>query len=157
HPLVAEVVAPVVLRPVRPINVTPIALAATVRTAYTWGVNRLKADQLHKQNLTGAGIIVGHLDTGADGKHAALRDAFHAFAQFDDMGLQVTPAPDPFDSGEHGTHTAGTIAGRTTMGRAIGMAPGAKLASAMVIEGGNTTARILGGMDWIIGQGARIL
>lgn len=31
------------------------------------------------------------------------------------------------------------------------------LASAMVIEGGNIIARILGGMDWAIGQGAKVL
>jgi subtilisin len=57
----------------------------------------------------------------------------------------------------HGTHTAGTIAGRTVGGRAIGMAPDAMLASAIVIEGGNANARILAGMEWVISQGARIL
>jgi len=37
------------------------------------------------------------------------------------------------------------------------MAPDALLASAIVIEGGNATARVLAGMDWIIGEGAKIL
>ena len=37
------------------------------------------------------------------------------------------------------------------------MAPEAKLASAMVIEGGQVIDRILGGMDWIIGQNVRIM
>src|SRR5207248_467032 len=124
---------------------------------YTWGIRRLKADQLHQQGVTGQGVVVGHLDTGADGKHPALKTAFHAFAEFDDFGFEVTPAPAPHDTDEHGTHTAGTIAGRTVTGRAIGVAPEAKLASAIVIEGGNATARVLAGMDWVIGQGARIL
>jgi len=135
--------------------VTPLTRALAAQP--TWGIKRLKADKLHDQNITGEGVIVGHLDTGADGKHPALKSAFHAFAEFDDMGFEVTPPPAPHDTADHGTHTAGTIAGRPVGGRAIGVAPGALLASAIVIEGGNTTARILAGMDWVIAQGARIL
>lgn len=63
------------------------------------------------------------------GKHPALKSAFHAFAEFDMLGFEVTPAPAPHDTGDHGTHTAGTIAGRTVAGHAIGVAPEAKLAS----------------------------
>jgi hypothetical protein len=37
------------------------------------------------------------------------------------------------------------------------MAPDAMLASALVIEGGNAVARVLGGMDWAVGQDCRIL
>jgi subtilisin family serine protease len=150
---VAEVVAPPVWSLIRPVN------AAAVKPAkqYTWGIKQLKADKLHAKQITGEGVVVGHLDTGADGKHPALKSAFHAFAEFDDLGFEVTPAPAPHDTDEHGTHTAGTIAGRTVAGRAIGVAPGAMLASAIVIEGGNAVARVLAGMDWVIGQGARVL
>jgi subtilisin len=69
----------------------------------------------------------------------------------------VLPAPTPYDSGDHGTHTAGTIAGRARGGHEFGVAPEAKRASAVVIEGGQVVARLLGGMDWAIGQGVRIL
>jgi subtilisin family serine protease len=155
---VKTVVAPPVLSLIRPERVAPVKLAAAAKAQpYTWGIQRLKADQLHAMNFTGKGVIVGHLDTGADGKHPALKSAFHAFAEFDDLGFEVTPPPAPHDTDEHGTHTAGTIAGRTTAGRAIGVAPGALLASAIVIEGGNVNARILAGMDWVIGQGAKVL
>ena len=37
------------------------------------------------------------------------------------------------------------------------MAPGARLASAIVIEGGDAVARVLAGMDWALGLGARVL
>ena len=37
------------------------------------------------------------------------------------------------------------------------MAPGATLASAIVIEGGDAVARVLGGMDWVVGNNVRIL
>jgi subtilisin family serine protease len=157
HPRIEEVVATPPLSLIRPVNVAPVKPAAPQNVETTWGIQRVKADELHTLGFTGEGIIVGHLDTGADGTHPALQSAFHAFAEFDDLGFEVTPAPAPHDTDEHGTHTAGTIAGRTTDGRAIGVAPGALLASAIVIEGGNVIARILAGMDWVIGQGARIL
>ena len=73
------------------------------------------------------------------------------------MGRAIQPAPKPHDSDEHGTHTAGTIAGRPVGGRHVGVAPGARLASAIVIEGGDAIARVLGGMDWALGLGARVL
>jgi subtilisin len=157
HPRVKQVVAPPVLSLIRPVNIAQTRLAAARTVQTTWGIKRLKADELHKLGFTGKEVVVGHLDTGADGKHPALKSAFHAFAEFDDLGFEVTPAPAPHDTDEHGTHTAGTIAGRTTGGRAIGVAPDAMLASAIVIEGGNVLARILAGMDWIIGQGAKVL
>lgn len=156
HAGVANVTAAPVLRLIRPVRTETLA-TKKAKKAVTWGIRRLKADKLHAQDVLGQGIVVGHLDTGADGKHPALKGALHAFAEFDDMGFQVTPSPTAFDSDEHGTHTAGTIAGRTVAGRAIGVAPRAKLASAIVIEGGDTTARVLAGMDWIISQGARVL
>jgi subtilisin family serine protease len=153
HPRVKQVLAPPILSLIRPVATR----AAKPPKQYTWGITRLKADQLHARGITGEGITVGHLDTGADGTHPALQSAFKAFAEFDDLGFEVKPAPKPHDTDEHGTHTAGTIAGRTVAGRAIGMAPKALLASAIVIEGGNATARILAGMEWVISQGARIL
>jgi len=87
----------------------------------------------------------------------ALAGAVAHFAEFDVMGRAVEPSPKPRDSDEHGTHTAGTIAGRPVGGRHVGVAPGARLASAMVIEGGDAIARVLGGMDWALGLGARVL
>jgi len=126
-------------------------------TKLTWGIEFLKVPKLWAQGLSGKGIRVGHLDTGADGKHPALKTAFAAFAEFDSFGVEVKPGPKPHDTGEHGTHTAATIAGRPVQGRSIGVAPEAKLASAIVIEGGNVIARILGGMDWAISQNVRVL
>jgi len=150
---VAKIVAPPQISLIRPVS----AAHTTPKKEITWGIRQLKADKLHTQGLTGLGVIVGHLDTGADGKHPALKTAFHGFAEFDMLGFEISPSPSAHDTDEHGTHTAGTIVGRTVGGRAIGVAPQAKLASAIVIEGGNVIARILAGMDWSIGQGARIL
>jgi subtilisin len=123
----------------------------------TWGLVALKAPELWAKGFTGQGVLVGHLDTGVDGQHPALKDAIGAYAEFDLLGSELKPTPAPRDSGEHGTHTAATIAGRPVQGRSVGMAPDAKLASAMVIEGGNAVARVLGGMDWAVGLRVQVL
>lgn len=153
EPTVAAVQGSPLLMPIHPHRVA----AAKLRAKRTWGLDRLRIPKLWSEGLSGEEILVGHMDTGVDGRHAALkRDAIHSFAEFDWMGFQ-TDSTEPHDTGDHGTHTAGTIAGRPIRGRAIGVAPKAKLASAVVVEGGNVVARVLGGMDWAVGEGVRIL
>jgi subtilisin family serine protease len=132
------------------------ALAIKTGNGPTWGIKRLGVDKLWDAGFTGQGSLVGHLDTGVDGSHPALAGALHKFAEFDLAG-DLVPNAQAHDSGEHGTHTAGTIAGRPVAKGQFGVAPDAQLASAMVIEGGQVVERILGGMDWVIGEGARIL
>ena len=142
----------------------PISLIRPSRTAaaklsgsVTWGLKAMQVEKLWGQGLTGKGVLVGHLDTGVDGKHPALKGAIARFAQFDDFGREVQPAPAPFDTDEHGTHTAATIAGRPVKSQSVGVAPGSSLASAIVIEGGNAVARVLGGLDWAVGNEVRVL
>ena len=131
--------------------------AATMQTKVTWGIEFLGVTKLWAEGLSGKGVRVAHLDTGVDGKHPALKTAIASFAEFDSFGRLVKPSPAAHDTGQHGTHTAATIAGRPVQGRAVGVAPKATLASALVIEGGNVIARVLGGMDWVLTQGVSIL
>jgi subtilisin len=138
---------------IRPTRVTTAQLTQNV----PWGIAALDVPAVWKQGYTGKGVLVGHLDTGVDGDHPALKDAIADFAEFDFMGREKTPSPKPHDTDEHGTHTAAIIAGRMIRGKAIGVAPDALLASAIVIEGGEVVARVLGGMDWAVGKGVRIL
>jgi subtilisin family serine protease len=137
---------------IRPVASAPAKLSGAV----TWGLERLGIPELWDRGLTGKGILVGHLDTGVDARHPALKRALADFAEFDLLGRPVG-RPRRRDTDTHGTHTAGTIAGRQVGATAFGVAPGAKLASAIVIEGGNAIARILGGMDWAVGLGVRVL
>jgi subtilisin family serine protease len=137
------------------IRPTSSALAAP-KAGPTWGIKRLGVPALWKEGLTGKGVLIAHLDTGVDADHPVLKGAVAAFAEFDSFGREVAGAK-PSDSDSHGTHTAATIAGRHNKKADVGVAPGASLASAMVIEGGNVIARILGGMDWAVGQGVKIL
>lgn len=139
--------------------IRPVAAARPSRPDGTvWGVEHLRAPDLWAQGWTGAGVRVAHLDTGVDLTHPCLDGAVVEFAEFDPTGRRVPDAPiRDGDDGRHGTHTAATIAGREIDGVRVGVAPGAELCSALVIEGGDLTARILGGMDWAIGVGARVL
>lgn len=132
---------------------------ASLTRKVTWGIDALDVPKLWDEGLTGKGVVVAHLDTGVDGKHPALRSAIGAFVEMDRLGFPVEESKAAFDTDDHGTHTAATIAGRPdrSTGRRIGVAPGAKLASAIVIEGGQTIARVLAGMDWALGEGAQIL
>lgn len=139
--------------------IRPRVTAATkLESKFTWGLESLEIKKLWDQGLDGKDVLVGHLDTGVDGKHPAFKnDAIFDFTEFDPLGKEITPKSLAYDSGDHGTHTAATIAGRAVSGKYIGVAPKAKLASAMVIEGGNVVARVIGGMDWAIGKGVRVL
>jgi subtilisin len=137
---------------IRPVEVA----AAKATTKMTWGLRKLGVEGLWKEGLTGKGVAVGHLDTGVDGKHAALKARIAAFMEFDFQGNRV-PGASPHDSDDHGTHTAGTICGGKSGGLAIGVAPQAELHSGLVIEGGEVLLRILAGMEWALEQNVRIL
>lgn len=140
------------IRPIRPLGGEPATDAAKV----SWGIGALGIPSLWKQGLTGKGIRIAHLDTGVDGAHPAFLGAVAEFAEFDPLG-QLISHPQAFDSGNHGTHTAGVIAGRNVNGRSIGLAPEAELVCGIVIEGGDSVARVLAGVDWALDKQVRIL
>ncbi|MGO7301397.1 S8 family serine peptidase [Rhizobium ruizarguesonis] len=148
--VIHEAPAPSIIRPTA-------AQAVAEPSDVEWGIRRLNVDKAWQAGYDGQGVIVGHLDTGIDGSHPALADALHSFAEFDLAGRRVDGAT-ARDSGEHGSHTAGTIAGRgLANGARFGVAPGCKLASALVIENGDVITRIIGGMEWVLEEGARVL
>jgi subtilisin len=113
---------------------------------------------LWDQGLRGAGVLIGHLDTGVDGKHETFMGKNIRFLEVDSDGDRVeTSTNKPYDSGRHGTHTAATICGGPVGGTEIGIAGQAELASAMVIEGGKTDLRTLVGLEWALEQGVQVL
>jgi len=152
HPGIAAAYPAPLLQHIRPVRVA----AAKLTQKYTWGLKRLNVPKLWAQGLTGNGVLVGHLDTGMDGKHPALKGRIEDFAEWDFLGRKK-PTASPHDSADHGTHTAATICGVAVKGQHVGVAPGAKLLSGLVIEGGNTTARILGGLEWLVANDVRIV
>ncbi len=122
----------------------------------SWGLKSLGIDALWRKGLTGAGVRVGHLDTGVAAQHPALAGRVAAFLETDEEGRAI-PSAAPRDTASHGTHTAGILCGGVLEGEAIGVAPEALLHSAAVIDGGRNVVRILRGLDWLRGSGVRVL
>ena len=142
---------------IRPdVPLLPIAGTQLAQSATTWGLNALRIPEIWARGFRGDGIRVGHLDTGVDGEHPDLRGKIEKFAVVD-FNANLFEFPSAFDTGEHGTHTAGTIVGGDESGVAIGVAPRARLFSALVIEGGQALDRVLRGMQWVAEQGVDVI
>ncbi|PSL04612.1 carboxypeptidase family protein [Haloactinopolyspora alba] len=101
-----------------------------------WGVRDINADDVWATGITGEGITVAGLDTGVDGDHASLMDAYRGYdpatGSFDDdyNFLDVADVcPDgagPCDLDGHGSHTIGTVLGDDGEDNKIGVAPAAE-------------------------------
>ncbi len=110
-----------------------------------WHLNAIGANTTRDAGLRGAGVRVGHLDTGVDPNHPELAGKIAAFAEFDASGNRVANAQ-ARDTTGHGTHTAGLI-----VGNKVGVAPDAKILSALVLPNGEGTfAQVIAGMQWVL-------
>ncbi len=90
-----------------------------------WNVTKVKADSCWMEGYTGEGAVVGHIDSGVDTSHPALKGKFLSPYWFD----AVNNIGSPYDDYGHGTHTMGTILGGDGLGpfpHDIGVAPDAK-------------------------------
>jgi subtilisin len=121
-----------------------------------WNLAHLNINSCWQNGFSGAGVRVGHLDTGVDASHPALLNKVSNFALFDAKG-SILPAGFPQDSSDHGTHTAGIICGGKVGGQAIGIAPDAELCSGVVLEGSKPLLRVLCGLDWMFDQQVRVV
>jgi subtilisin family serine protease len=113
-----------------------------------WGVEAVGAPE---SPFTGAGVKVAVLDTGIDATHEAFR------------GLTITQrdftGDGDGDRDGHGTHCAGTIAGRDVNGYRYGVAPGVEellVAKVLGAEGGSTGA-LMRAMLWALESGAHVM
>ncbi|PJA29925.1 MAG: hypothetical protein CO189_01025 [candidate division Zixibacteria bacterium CG_4_9_14_3_um_filter_46_8] len=115
------------------------------------GLIAIRAPEVWAMGITGQGVLVSSLDTGVDGAHPAFatrwrgldpRYAGHPEWAWHDP---LTNTIFPFDSATHGTHTMGTICGRsTTTADTIGVAIEAEWISAGVVDrGGDLPTRML--------------
>ncbi|MEU3604745.1 S8 family serine peptidase [Streptomyces sp. NPDC035033] len=95
--------------------------------------------------LTGKGVKVAVLDTGADTAHPDLAGRIAESKSFVE-GQEVA------DRDGHGTHVASTVggSGAASDGREKGVAPGAVLAVGKVLsdEGHGSESQIIAGMEW---------
>ncbi|MFG2654499.1 S8 family serine peptidase [Streptomyces sp. NPDC048425] len=112
------------------------------------------ATAAHRDGLDGSGVKVAVLDTGVDADHPDLAGRIAATKVF-------VNGQDGADRTGHGTHTASTIAGTgaASHGRYAGMAPGADLLMGKVLgdDGSGSLSGIVAGMEWAVGQGAKVV
>ena len=105
-------------------------------SAQQWDMRAIHAPEANKVNPGSRSVTVGVLDSGIDAKHPALTAAVDASAS---AGC-VTGAPVTTEASwlpttsDHGTHVAGTIAGKDASRGFTGIAPGVRLASVKVVN-----------------------
>ncbi|HEV7766971.1 MAG TPA: S8 family serine peptidase [Thermoanaerobaculia bacterium] len=122
--------------------------------AASWGIHRIGAlAAWGAYGVRGTGVTIGILDTGIDPDHPDLKGKITAWAEFDADGREVSGST-PHDTDKHGTHCGGTLVGGNASGQWIGVAPDAKLAATLVLDGakGGTDAQVLAGLDWLVNQ-----
>jgi len=128
-----------------------------------WSVDYIEAPSVWKNGTTGEGVTIAIVDSGIDGDHPAFGDRIVAFADF-----VYGDNSSAYDDYGHGTHCAGTAAGGTVTVEdysgnqyhvALGVAPGANLIGAKVLNDGGTGSfsTILSGAQWAIENGADVV
>ncbi len=122
-----------------------VALSAASAPAGTpWHLDKIGAPQAWAAGFRGQGIRIGHLDSGIDPSHPDLAGKVVAFQEFNGDGDRVNSQP--HDTTEHGTHTAGLMVGSKT-----GVAPDAKIISALVLPNNEGTfAQVIAGMQYVL-------
>lgn len=100
-----------------------------------------------EHGLTGRGVTVGVLDTGA-GKHPDFVDRIIGFKDFERGRYDI------YDDNSHGTHVCGIIGGdgRLSGGRYCGVAPGCRLLPVKVLDyrGLGNISSMIRGIDYIL-------
>lgn len=143
-----DCVAPVVpLKLIEPVSLN--ARAESTKTGSTWGVKAVGAET---SKFTGEGAVVAVLDTGIDPAHPA-------FTGIELVRKNFTSESDDDQHG-HGTHCAGTIAGRKIDGKfRIGVAPGVKklLIGKVLGEGGGGSDTLVAAIQWAMQNGAHVI
>jgi subtilisin family serine protease len=116
------------------LNAEPIETApASSGEGVAWGVDDINAPAVWADGITGEGITIASIDSGADVRHPALLSGYRGLQADgtlvnDHNWFDVARTCwqfDPCDIDGHGTHTMGTMVGDDGAGNQVGVAPGA--------------------------------
>ncbi len=126
-----------------------------------WNIRAVGADAVWNTfGVTGRGVLVGGIDSGANLAHPALANQYrgalgggrldHDYSWFDPSGQMAQPG----DSTGHGSHTLGTAvgAGDPAEGQpAVGVAPGARwIAARGCYDIGCSDADLIASAQWML-------
>jgi subtilisin family serine protease len=107
--------------------VVNIPKISSLQTVYPWGVNKIRAPEVHATGNRGAGINVCIIDSGIDYNHEDLQGVYKGGYNY------LNNTNDPKDILGHGTHVAGIIAGQGING-VLGVAPDCNLYSLKFLD-----------------------
>jgi subtilisin family serine protease len=115
------------------------------RAWHTLAQSAIGVPKLRKTyGLTGRGVRVGVIDSGADGAHPDLKERIVLWKD-----LSGNPSAKPVDHDGHGTHVAGSVAGGASTGTWLGVAPDAELAVCRALVGPSVVTNLLRAMEWM--------
>lgn len=145
-----EVLAQVAARP-DVSSVVPDAITLTPSQAATPNQVSVHSPAVWDEGDTGAGIVVGTLDSGVDVTHPDLASSWRGGTNswFDPYGQHPTT---PTDLTGHGTGVAGVIVGGSSSGTTLGTAPGASWIAARVFDdsGRSTVSAVHLAFQWML-------
>ena len=128
------------------IEADQVMTASTIQTPATWGLDRVDQRALPLSNsysysADGTGVTVYIIDTGILFTHLDFEGRARKGADY--VGILGGTAADCHG---HGTHVAGTVAGKT-----YGIAKKAKLVAVKVLNcnGSGSTSGVIAGIDWV--------
>lgn len=130
--------------------VEPDAQVKAYAQTVPWGIERVKAPQVHNAGEKGAGMRVAILDTGIRTNHEDLT----VYGGYDTTGTGSYN-----DDNGHGTHVAGTVAALDNSVGVIGAAPSARLYAVKVLDrsGSGSYSNIISGIQWAINNGMDVI
>jgi subtilisin family serine protease len=122
----------------------------------SWGVKKINAPLVWDLSITGAGVLVGIIDTGVNYNHVDL--AGHMWdggPAYPNHGWDFRSGDnDPMDTDGHGTACAGIVAGDGTAGLQTGVAPDATV---MALRAGGNESAMWAASDFAIVNGCDVI
>lgn len=130
--------------------VEPDCEARAAAQTIPWGVERVRAPQVHSAGYKGNAVKVAILDTGIRLNHPDLT----VYGGYDATGTGSYN-----DDNGHGTHVAGTVAALDNTVGVLGVAPAVRLYSVKVLDrnGNGTYSDIIAGIQWAINNNMDII
>lgn len=141
-----------------------------------WGIRQVKAPEAWTVTQGAEDVIIAVVDTGVDYEHPALKQnmwsnlaELNGVAGVDDDGNGyvddihgvdfITGNATPMDDEGHGSHVAGTVAGRSDENSFYGVAPNVRIMAIKThnTEGEGSKSSVVKGILYAADMGARVL